>query len=121
MATRAVGGPQNVLAADRLDIFDGHIRVRRAGLAVILHVDGVDGLLGIHVLHTDVVGSVAHFDRAPVIRLFEPYVFDSHVTYLQPVIAAGNRHRIATHAEGFDVANHAADDVASGIAFSRRD
>ncbi len=121
VASRAVCGANDVLAADGFDILDHDIRVWRARLTVVLNVDGVHRVLCVDIADGDIVGAVADFDRAAVETAFEPNIADSDIADAEAVVAAGYRDDVPTHAKGFEVADLAANDVAALIPFRRRD
>src|SRR5262245_7417356 len=99
MSLTGIGRAQRVLATHRVDVLDDHVAIGLAGLAMILHVDGIDRSFGVHLAHGDVVGAVADFHGAPQAAVVTTHVVDQHVS--DPAALA------ATTADGDGVAHDA--------------
>src|SRR4030095_1103557 len=79
VASRPGGRANDVLTADRLDVFNHDVRVGGARLAVVLHIDGVYSVLGVDIANCDVIAAIAYFDRAAVVPPFESHVTNRNV------------------------------------------
>src|SRR5262245_6214940 len=101
-----------MFASQGIHIFHHDVAIALPRLVVVLHVDRINGGLGIDLPHGDIVRAIADFHRTAQPAVVTTHVIHQHISNLSAFAAAAtDGDRVANHAATDHISHHAAHDI----------